>query len=148
MTLFAEARRTRVLIVEDNPADVLLLRCAISEIDNWPVETTVAADGEQAIALLRKQGLDGQSSLPDLVILDLNLPRYHGAEVLKMIRTSDTLVKLPVVILSSYPRDVMLEKVRTHGVEADCYYTKPDDFDKFLVLIGQIHECYESVRTR
>jgi chemotaxis family two-component system response regulator Rcp1 len=148
MTLLADAPRTRVLIVEDNPADVLLLRCAIKEVGNWPVETTVAADGEQAIVILRKQGLDGQSSLPDLVILDLNLPRYHGAEVLKVIRTSDALEKLPVIILSSYPRDVMLEKVRTHGVEADCYYTKPQDFDKFLVLVREIHECYETARAR
>jgi two-component system, chemotaxis family, response regulator Rcp1 len=144
----AAAQRTRVLIVEDNPADVLLLRCAITEVGDWPVETTVALDGEQAIVLLRKQAVGGQSSLPDLVILDLNLPRIHGAEVLRIIRTSEALLKLVVVILSSFPHDVILEKVRTLGVEANCYCTKPEDFDRFLVLIRTIHQCYESARAR
>jgi CheY-like chemotaxis protein len=139
--------KTRVFVVEDNPGDVFLLRSALAEED-WPVEITVVEDGEQAIKSLCNLGHDGENSLPDLVILDLNLPKRHGAEVLKMIRTSDTLVKLPVVILSSSPRDVMMQKVCTHGVKADCYYTKPIDFDRFVIVVRDIHKCYESARTR
>jgi DNA-binding response OmpR family regulator len=136
---------TRVLIVEDNPGDVRLLRYAFDD-EKWPVETDVAEDGEKAIHYLERQGQFAQAKRPDLVILDLNLPKYHGAAVLKVIRSSAMLRALPVIILSSSPHDVITKEVRAQGVEADWYFTKPPDFEEFLALAKSIRGCYESAR--
>ena len=135
----------RVLIVEDNPGDVRMLRYAFAD-DQWPVETTVAEDGEKAIHYLQRQGAFEEASVPDLVILDLNLPKYGGTAVLKVIRSAARLRKLPVIILSSSSQEVILKEVRAAGVEADWYFTKPPDFDEFLALAKKIRGCYETAR--
>jgi len=80
---------------------------------------------------------------PDLIILDLNLPKRDGAEVLQVIRTTDELRSLPVVVLSSSPMDVMKSKLHKAKVEANCYLTKPADLDEFLALGKRFRCCYE-----
>src|SRR5437763_12956717 len=108
----AAGDRTRVLLIEDNPVDVYMVQCALQRELDWTTETTVADDGEKAIELLLEHSSPSMRQWPDLVILDLNLPKRDGVEVLQVIRTTTGLRSLPVVILSSSPMDVMKRKVK------------------------------------
>jgi two-component system, chemotaxis family, response regulator Rcp1 len=139
----ASMEPTRVLIVEDNPSDVRLLRHAFKESTEWPVVIEHAADGDRAIARFQ-----GDAPTPHLVILDLNLPKYHGAQVLKVIRSKHTSAAVPVAILSSTPRDAMVERVQREGVEADCYFSKPSGYEQLVQLIGCLRRCYEDAASR
>jgi two-component system, chemotaxis family, response regulator Rcp1 len=136
---------TRVLIIEDNPMDAQMVEYALQEEQNWTTETMVADDGEKAIELLLEHGRPMQQR-PGLIILDLNLPKRDGTEVLQVIRTTDELRSLPVVVLSSSPMDVMKNKLHKANVEANCYLTKPTDLDEFLALGKQFRCCYEKAR--
>ena len=132
----------RLLVVEDNPIDVRLLRYALAAEKSWNVQLSVAEDGEKAISLL----LDGTAN-PEFVILDLNLPKRNGTEVLKVIRDTEHLRSLPVAILRSSPLDVIRGKVTDAHVEADWYFTKPMSIDEFVALGRTLHHCYtESLR--
>lgn len=133
---------TRVLIIEDNPVDAQMVEYALEEEQTWNTETTLADDGEKAIELLLDHGRAVQHG-PDLIILDLNLPKRDGTEVLQVIRTTDKLRSLPVVVLSSSPTDVMKSKLRKANVEANCYLTKPADLEEFLALGKRFRCCYE-----
>jgi DNA-binding response OmpR family regulator len=97
-------------------------------------------DGEQAIDMLESNIAD----FPDLVILDFNLPKRSGTYVLRTIRTSDRLSKVPVIVLSSSPEYFLREKMKDAQVNATCYFTKPFDFDEFVRLGEQFRHCYES----
>ncbi len=142
MSAPAASPRTRVLIIEDNPMDVYMVQCALREELDWTTETIVADDGEKAIDLLRKQGSRPGQEWPDLVILDLNLPKRDGVEVLEVIRTTDGLRSLPVIVLSSSPIDFMKSKFNKVNVEANCYITKPPDLDEFLALGKRFRNCH------
>jgi CheY-like chemotaxis protein len=142
MNITTAADRTRVLIVEDNPVDVYMVQCALQKELDWTTETTVADDGEKAIELLLQHSSRPIREWLDLVILDLNLPKRDGVEVLKVIRTTNGLRSLPVVVLSSSPMDVMKSKFNKVNVEANCYVTKPPDLDEFLSLGKRIRICY------
>ena len=132
---------TRVLLVEDNPVDVRLIRFALREEKSWQTETTVANDGEKAIDYLLHQ--HEQQGDFDLVILDLNLPKRDGTEVLQVIRSTEELSGLPVIVLSSSPEDVSKAKVRNANVEANCYFTKPVGAKEFLDLGQRLWSCYK-----
>ncbi|MBV9081478.1 MAG: response regulator [Acidobacteriaceae bacterium] len=134
--------RTRVLVVEDNPVDVHMLNYAFEEQNTWPVETTVAQDGETAINLLRKASSSGVGK-PDFIILDLNLPKRDGTEVLQTIRATRELRQVPVAVLSSSPRDVIHGKLSEAEVTANGYFTKPMDVDEFIALAEKLRLCYE-----
>ncbi len=139
---------TRVLIVEDNPVDVHLVRLALEEEQAWSTESVVTGDGEKAIDFLLRRGSFSDAQRPHLVILDLNLPKRDGTEVLQVIRTTDSLQNLAVAILSSSPRDLIRSKVHRANVEANCYFTKPVDADAFLALGKALRSCYERSRAR
>ena len=139
MAQLESAGPTRVLLVEDNPVDVRLIRFALREEKLWETETMVANDGERAIDFLLQ---DGNSNV-DLVILDLNLPKRDGTEVLQVIRSTHELSKLPVIVLSSSPEDVIKAKVRNANVEANCYFTKPVGAKEFLDLGQRLWTCYK-----
>lgn len=138
MSQSAHSGPTRVLLVEDNPVDVRLIRFALREEKSWDTETTVADDGELAIDLLRQS--DGNI---DLVILDLNLPKRDGTEVLQVIRSTEEICRLPVIVLSSSPEDVIKAKVRNANVEANCYFSKPVGAKEFLDLGQRLWSCYK-----
>ena len=125
--------------------DAQMVEYALQEEQNWTTETMVADDGEKAIELLLEHGRPMQQR-PGLIILDLNLPKRDGTEVLQVIRTTDELRSLPVVVLSSSPMDVMKNKLHKANVEANCYLTKPTDLDEFLALGKQFRCCYEKAR--
>jgi CheY-like chemotaxis protein len=127
------ARRLRVLLVEDNPGDVELVTDAVRE---FPCDISVARDGAEALEYLRKEGPHGDAAEPDLVLLDLNLPRLSGREVLEQVKADPTLKHIPVVILSSsQARHDLLEAYRLH---ANCFVTKPVDLDEFFASVGAV----------
>jgi CheY-like chemotaxis protein len=141
-----EPSTTRILLVEDNPIDVRMLQYAFGQRADWQTELKVASDGERAINLLLDENIFAHGQSPDLIVLDLNLPKRDGTEVLHVIRTTGRLQRVPVVVLSSSPLDVIHSKVHDARVEADCYLTKPVDVDEFLALSKRLQECYESAR--
>ena len=129
---------TKILVIEDNPMDVRLLRIALEKVRDWPIAVTVAADGEEAINYL----LDGETLKPDLVILDLNLPKRDGLEVLQLIRITDYLYGLPVVMLSSSPEDVVKAKIANAHMEAELYLTKPASVSEFFGIGAMLRDFY------
>ena len=133
---------TRVLLVEDNPIDIRLMRFALDKDCDWRTVMTVAEDGEKAIQLLN-QSLQADEG-PDFVILDLNLPKRDGTEVLQWIRTTAALKDLPVAILSSSPVDVIRDRVQGAHVEADGYFVKPIEVDAFFALTKDLRSCYQN----
>lgn len=136
------AKTTHILVAEDNPGDVRLIRLALSETSNWPVTISVARDGEQAVDMLEAGELD----CPDLVILDFNLPKRSGTYVLKRMRKSERLKSIPVIVLSSSPEYFLREKLHEAEMDATFYFTKPFDFDEFVRLGEQFRHCYDSRR--
>ncbi len=127
----------RILLVEDNPVDVLMVRRALKNggFQNPPI---VLDDGEPALEFLAQRGGFAGAALPDLVILDLNLRKIDGPEVLSFIRRSPKLRGLRVIILSSSPEDVM----KSHAEHADYYIEKPTDAASFLNLGTRIRDFY------
>jgi len=128
-----------ILLVEDNPGDVRLTREALKDAK---VHNTlhVAMDGVEALAFLRKQGKHAAAPLPDLILLDLNLPKKNGREVLEDIKNDDALRHIPVVILttSQAERDIA-ESYRLH---ANAYVTKPVDLEQFLTVVKSIEQFW------
>src|SRR4051812_26794168 len=130
---------TQILIVEDNPVDVRLLRLALESVQDWVIETAVAVDGEEAINYL----LDPETSKPDFVVLDLNLPKRDGMEVLQVIRITNNLYGLPVVVFSSSTEDVFRTKMQQAELEAEYYLSKPMGVDGFLAIGPTLRRFYE-----
>jgi len=135
----ASPGRLRVLIVEDNPPDVMLIRMAL-DAEGLDFHAHVCGDGDSAVERLSTP----HQSPPDLIILDLNLPKRHGTEVLHFIREKESIAFTPVVVLSSSPEHVIEELVHAAHVKADCYLTKPPTLDGFLSLGKVIIECYRT----
>lgn len=133
---------THVLIVEDNHADARIIRMALAAEKDWHTTIAVADDGEKAINYLRRNPPYDAAEPPDLVILDLNLPKYDGTEVLGVIRSIDSLREMPVVVLSSAPMNVLKEKVRDAGLSAQGYLTKPMEFKTWMTVGQVIRRCY------
>lgn len=127
----AAARKFRILLVEDNAADVQLLRMAFQEA-SLDCDLIVLEDGAEALALVRQQGRFAESQVPDLAVLDLNLPKNGGVEVLDAIRESQAFRQMPVAILSSSSSPRERAKIEEFGVKR--FLTKPLDLDEFLGL--------------
>jgi CheY-like chemotaxis protein len=131
-----------VLLVEDDPGDVLMTREAFEEhkVRN---RLTVVSDGAEALAYLRREGEYADAPRPDLVLLDLNLPRRDGREVLAEIKRDDDLRSIPVIVLttSQSEEDVMC----SYQLHANAYVTKPVDFERFISVVRQIDEFFVSV---
>jgi two-component system, chemotaxis family, response regulator Rcp1 len=122
---------TRILVAEDNPADVYLLKEAFS-LQGADVDLIVVGDGEQALEYVQNEGRTREAPIPDLIILDLNLPKSDGSDVLRCIRENRAYVGVPVVVLTSSdsPRD----RKSVESLGASCFITKPSDLDAFLAL--------------
>jgi CheY-like chemotaxis protein len=135
------ANPTHVLIVEDNRADVRVLRMALAVEKDWPLMIDVADDGEKAIAYLKGQAPYVGVARPDLVILDLNLPKFDGTEVLRVIRATETLRALPVIVLSSAPVEILEDKLQHAHVSARCI-TKPFEFKNWMLLGREIRRYF------
>jgi chemotaxis family two-component system response regulator Rcp1 len=135
-------KTVNILLVEDNPADVLLTMEALKEGD-ISHELNVVNDGAEAIAYLRRKGKYTDVVLPDLILLDINLPKKNGFEVLSEIKEDQRLKSIPVIILttSSARQDVR----RAYDLHANCYIVKPLDFDAFLNVVRSIEDFWLSV---
>ena len=132
-------RPIEILLVEDNPGDARLTREAFAQ---GTVRTNMhhARDGEQAVAFLRRQGGYKDAPTPDLVILDLNLPRRGGREVLEDIKSDPALKQIPVVVLtSSQAQEDVLNSYRLH---ANCFITKPGDLETLIHVAHSIEEFW------
>jgi two-component system, chemotaxis family, response regulator Rcp1 len=128
-----------ILLVEDNPGDVRLTQEAFKE-GKIPVNLNVVMDGVEAILFLKKQGQYAHHATPDLVLLDLNLPKRDGREVLEEIKTDPNLRRMPVVILTTSNAEQDIQK--SYNLYVNCYINKPVDFDKFFEIIQKIEEFW------
>jgi len=135
-------RPIEVLLVEDNPGDVRLTMEAMRE-SKVLVNLSVAPDGEEALAFLRKEGPHQKAARPDLILLDLNLPRKDGREVLADIKADAELRRIPVVVLTTSRAEEDI--LRTYNLHANCFITKPVDLDQFITVVGSIGEFWFSV---
>jgi CheY-like chemotaxis protein len=131
-----------VLLVEDSPGDVRLTREALKDA-KVHISLHVAADGIEAMAFLKREGLHAGVPRPDLILLDLNLPKKDGREVLKEIKESAELGSIPVVVLttSAASEDVM----SSYRLHANCYITKPVSLEGFLKVVQSIDNFWLSV---
>ena len=131
-----------VLLVEDDPGDVLMTREAFEDhkVQN---NLEVVSDGVDAVAYLRKKGRYADATTPDLILLDLNLPRKDGREVLAEIKADENLRSIPVVVLTTSEAEE--DVVRSYSLHANAYVTKPVDFEQFLRIVRQIDEFFVSV---
>lgn len=131
-----------VLLVEDNPGDVQLTRIALED-SKISINLNVVEDGVEAMAFLRKQEKYARAAHPDIVLLDLNLPRKDGREVLAEIKGDENLKRIPVVILTtSQAEEDILE---AYNLSANCYITKPVDFDQFVKIVKSIENFWFAI---
>ncbi len=131
-----------VLLVDDNPGDAQLTRIALED-SKISVHLNVVEDGVEAIAFLRKQEKYAQAAHPDIILLDLNLPRKDGREVLAEIKGDENLKRIPVVILTtSQAEEDILE---AYNLSANCYITKPVDFDQFVKIVKSIENFWFAI---
>ena len=139
MQTFKHVRPVQILLVEDNPGDVRLTVEALKEAKVLN-KLTVVKDGIEALSLLRRQGQHAGAVRPDLILLDLNLPRKDGREVLAEIKADDNLKHIPVVILttSQDEQDVL----KSYNLYANCYITKPVDLDQFITVVKSIEDFW------
>jgi CheY-like chemotaxis protein len=124
-----------ILLVEDNPGDVDLTKAALRRCKVLN-HVTVAVDGEEALAILRQQGQHADAPRPHVVLLDLNLPKKSGIEVLAEIKTDAALRQIPVVIMTSSKAEEDI--VKTYDCHANCYVNKPVDLDEFRKVVQAI----------
>ena len=137
-------RPIEILLVEDNPGDVRLTIEALKEakVRN---RLSVAPDGVEALAFLRREGTYAEAARPDLILLDLNLPRKDGREVLAEIKGDASLRAIPVVILTTSRADQDI--LRSYELHANCYITKPVDLDQFITVVKSIESFWLTIVT-
>jgi CheY-like chemotaxis protein len=131
-----------ILLVEDNPGDVRLTKEALKE-GRFANLINVAVDGFEAMAFLRREGKYANASRPDLILLDLNLPKKNGREVLAEIKADSNLKSIPVVVLTSSQAEKDI--VATYNLHANCYITKPVDFEQFICVVRSIEDFWFAV---
>lgn len=131
-----------ILLVEDDPGDVLMTKEAFED-HRVPNRVSVVGDGVSALEFLRKQGEFEDAPTPDLVLLDLNLPKMDGLEVLAVAKGDPMLRHIPVVVLTT--SDAQEDVVGSYSLHANAYVTKPVDFDEFIAAVRRIDEFFVSV---
>jgi len=136
------ARPIEVLLVEDNPGDVRLTREALKDgkVSN---HLSVAPDGVEALRFLRREGSYAGAPRPDVVLLDLNLPKKDGRQVLQEMKQDPALRTIPVVILTS--SDAERDIAAAYELQASCYITKPVDLDQFITVVKSIEDFWFSI---
>jgi two-component system, chemotaxis family, response regulator Rcp1 len=136
------AEPINILLVEDNPGDVRLTVEALREgkVHN---HLSVAQDGVEALRFLRREGKHADAPRPDVVLLDLNLPRKDGREVLAEIKSDEDLRRIPVVILTTSKAEEDI--LRSYALHANCYVTKPVDLEQFITVVRSIEEFWFSI---
>ncbi len=142
MTTVFEGRPVEILLVEDNAGDVRLAREGLREcklLNNL----SVASDGVKALAFLRRQGEHAQAPRPDLIMLDLNLPRKDGREVLREIKEDEELKRIPVVVLTTSKAEEDI--LKSYSLHANCYVTKPLAIEQFITVVQAIETFWFTI---
>ncbi len=131
-----------ILLVEDNPGDADLAREALenSKVNN---ALYVVDDGEKAMSFLHREGEYAEAPLPDLILLDLNLPKKDGRQVLAEIKADDNLKRIPVVILTTSQAEE--DVLKSYNLHANCYISKPIDLNQFLHVVRSIEDFWLSI---
>jgi len=142
MNMDTLGRPADFLLVEDNPGDVRLTQEALK---NHKVKNNlhVVTDGEEAIAFLRKQGKYKDAPRPDIILLDLNLPKKDGREVLAEIKSDPLLKAIPVVVITS--SEAEQDIIKSYNLNANCYVTKPVNFDQFIKVVQSINDFWLTI---
>ena len=130
-----------VLVVEDSPADIYLIRTSLS-LGKIPKHLSVATDGEEALEFLTRSGKYADAPRPDLILLDLNLPRMDGRELLEKIKADPDLRRIPVLVLSTSKSD--RDVSAAYENHANCYLAKPNELDEYLNVVHAIEEYWLS----
>ena len=138
----ADARPVEILMVEDNPGDVRLTQEALKEGRLWN-RLVVAQDGIEALEYLRRRGRFQKAARPDLILLDLNLPKKDGREVLAEIKADEALKLIPVVVLTTSKSEEDI--LKSYTLHANCYITKPVDFPQFAAVVQSIEDFWFTV---
>jgi CheY-like chemotaxis protein len=136
------ARPLEILLVDDNPADVRLAQEALRE-GGLTNHLSVVTDGEEAMAFLRREGAFTRAPRPDIVLLDLNLPRKDGREVLSEVKSDEVLRRIPVVVLTTSKAEE--DVLRSYELHANCYITKPVRLDAFVDVLRQLEGFWSEV---
>jgi chemotaxis family two-component system response regulator Rcp1 len=142
LTIEARGRPAQLLLVEDNYGDVLLTREAFrgAKLSN---NLSVAGDGEEALSMLRREGCHAGQPTPDVILLDLNLPRMDGREVLQAIKADPELRRIPVIVLTSSKAEVDI--LKTYDLGANGYIVKPVTFDRLQEIVASIESFWFTV---
>jgi len=142
MGMEAIGKEIEILLVEDSPGDI---RLTIEALKDGKIHNrlSVVNDGVEALAFLRRQGQHAKAPRPDLILLDLNLPKKDGREVLMEIKQEEDLKRIPVVVLSisTAEKDIL----KTYDLHANCYINKPVDFDQFINVVKSIEDFWFTV---
>jgi CheY-like chemotaxis protein len=138
----ADGRPAEVLLVEDSPGDVRLTREALKEgkVRN---NLSVVSDGVEAMEFLRREGRYAQAPRPDIVLLDLNMPRKDGREVLAEMKSDESLKRIPVVILTT--SEAEQDILKTYDLHANCYLTKPVDLEQFISIVKSVEDFWLTI---
>jgi len=144
MLMSGQGEPVEILLVEDNPGDVRLTKEALREGKvynnlHW------AKDGVEALEFLRREGKHAKAPRPDIILLDLNLPKKDGREVLEIIKSDDLLKHIPVVVLTTSKAEE--DVLKSYALHANCYVTKPVDLEKFIVVVKSIDRFWLTVVT-
>jgi chemotaxis family two-component system response regulator Rcp1 len=131
-----------ILLVEDNPGDVRLTQEALKE-SKVTNNLSVAEDGVEALAFLKREGKYADAPHPDLLLLDLNLPKKDGRELLEEIKADENLRRIPVVVLTTSKAEEDI--LRMYDQHANCYITKPIDFDQFIEVVKSIEDFWLTI---
>jgi two-component system response regulator len=135
-------RPIEILLVEDNPGDIQLTKIALED-NKMSINLSVVEDGVEALEFLKKEGKYGDAPHPDLVLLDLNLPRKDGREVLEEMKADPILRRIPVVILTTSQAEE--DVLKAYNLCANCYITKPVDFDQFVKIVRSIENFWFTI---
>ncbi len=135
----AKSAAIKILVVEDNPADLYLIRASLN-LGEIPKQLSVVTDGEKALDFLSKTGQYQEAPTPDLILLDLNLPKMDGREVLEKIKADPQWRHIPVVVLSTSTAECDVEGAYDH--HANCYLAKPHGVDEYLDVVNEIESYW------
>ncbi len=135
-------RTIEILLVEDNPADV---RLTVEALKDGKINNTLypVKDGVEALAFLRREGEYADATRPDIILLDLNLPKKNGLEVLQEVKSSPDLRRIPVVVLTTSTADE--DVIKSYDLNVNCYIPKPVEIDKFVNVIRSIENFWFSI---
>ena len=137
-----DTKMAEILLVEDNPGDVRLTLEASKENKMFN-NISVVNDGVEALAFLRREGDYSNAPRPDLILLDLNLPKKDGREVLIEIKTDSSLKSIPVIVLTTSQAEEDI--LKAYGLSANCYITKPVDLEQFIKVVKSIEDYWFTI---